>query len=32
MDPDVGVLRVSFVHYTSAAEVERLIASLDSLL
>ncbi len=28
VDPDPGVLRLSFVHYTSPAEVEQLIAGL----
>ncbi|WGI20632.1 aminotransferase class V-fold PLP-dependent enzyme [Amylibacter sp. IMCC11727] len=32
IDPDHGVLRVSFVHYTHAAEVEKLIAALDQVL
>jgi cysteine desulfurase family protein (TIGR01976 family) len=32
LDPAEGVLRASLVHYTSEAEVDRLIASLDSLL
>jgi cysteine desulfurase family protein (TIGR01976 family) len=30
LDPDEGVLRASFVHYTSRSEVERLIAALDA--
>jgi cysteine desulfurase family protein (TIGR01976 family) len=30
LDPDEGVLRASFVHYTSRGEVERLIAALDA--
>jgi selenocysteine lyase/cysteine desulfurase len=29
IDPAVGVLRLSFVHYTTAAEVDRLILALD---
>jgi cysteine desulfurase family protein (TIGR01976 family) len=29
-DPDEGVLRASFVHYTSRGEVDRLIAALDA--
>lgn len=29
VDPDVGVLRVSFTHYTTSHEVDRLIAALD---
>jgi selenocysteine lyase/cysteine desulfurase len=32
IDPDRGVLRVSFVHYTHPAEVERLIGALDDVL
>lgn len=32
LDSAEGVLRASLVHYTSEAEVDRLIASLDSLL
>ncbi|MEM9533166.1 MAG: aminotransferase class V-fold PLP-dependent enzyme [Pseudomonadota bacterium] len=32
LDPARGVLRLSFVHYTEAAEVERLIEALDDLL
>ena len=32
VDPEHGVLRVSFVHYTSAEEVERLIKALDAVL
>lgn len=31
-NPDTGVLRLSFVHYTSAAEVEQLITALDQVL
>jgi len=31
-DPDAGVLRLSFVHYTSPAEVEQLMKALDSSL
>ena len=30
--PEHGVLRMSFVHYTTAAEVERLVAALDAAL
>ncbi|SMY09592.1 aminotransferase class V-fold PLP-dependent enzyme [Flavimaricola marinus] len=29
VDPDKGVLRLSFVHYTTAQEVDRLITALD---
>jgi len=32
VDTDHGVLRVSFVHYTSENEVQKLIASLDAVL
>jgi selenocysteine lyase/cysteine desulfurase len=32
IDPARGVLRLSFVHYTSAAEVDRLMAALDHIL
>ena len=32
VDPTTGVLRLSFVHYTTAAEIERLIAVLDRAL
>ena len=32
IDPGPGVLRVSFVHYTTAEEVERLIGALDAEL
>lgn len=32
IDPDHGVLRVSFVHYTSQEEVEKLITALDQVL
>ncbi|MGE4298990.1 MAG: aminotransferase class V-fold PLP-dependent enzyme [Desulfovibrionaceae bacterium] len=32
IDPDRGVLRFSMVHYTSKADVERLIEALDALL
>lgn len=31
-DADHGVLRLSFVHYTAAAEIDRLIAALDRVL
>ena len=30
--PDPGVLRLSFVHYTSVAEIDQLIAALDATL
>ena len=32
VDLDQGVLRLSFVHYTSAEDVSRLIAALDQVL
>jgi selenocysteine lyase/cysteine desulfurase len=32
IDPDHGVLRVSFVHYTTRDEVDRLIRALDAVL
>jgi selenocysteine lyase/cysteine desulfurase len=32
VNPKHGVLRVSFVHYTTAADVDRLIAALDQAL
>lgn len=32
IEPDQGVLRLSFVHYTSKTEIESLIAALDLLL
>ena len=32
VDMGRGVLRLSFVHYTSAAEVDRLISALDRVL
>lgn len=32
IDPDHGVLRVSFVHYTSQSEVDRAIQALDQVL
>lgn len=32
LDPDTGVLRLSFVHYTSAAEVQQLLEALDRVL
>ncbi len=32
IDPDHGVLRVSFVHYTAREEVEKLIQALDEVL
>ncbi|KMW57092.1 Cysteine desulfurase [Candidatus Rhodobacter oscarellae] len=32
VDPDKGVLRLSFVHYTSAEDVDRLVDALDRVL
>ncbi|MGR3514266.1 MAG: aminotransferase class V-fold PLP-dependent enzyme [Paracoccaceae bacterium] len=32
IDPDHGVLRVSFTHYTTEAEIDRLITALDHVL
>ena len=32
VDPDQGVLRLSFTHYTSAVEIEKLLAALDDVL
>jgi len=32
IDPNLGVLRMSFVHYTSRAEVDQLIGALDRVL
>jgi selenocysteine lyase/cysteine desulfurase len=32
IDPERGVLRMSFLHYTSADDVDRLIAGLDHVL
>lgn len=32
IDPDHGVLRVSFVHYTEKQEVDKLITALDQVL
>ena len=32
VDPDHGVLRLSFVHYTSTSEVEQLMRALDQVL
>ena len=32
IDPEHGVLRMSFVHYTSPEEIDRLIAALDAEL
>lgn len=32
VDPDKGVLRLSFTHYTSSAEIDQLIRALDAVL
>ncbi len=32
VDPDQGVLRLSFVHYTNQAEIDKLLNALDDLL
>ncbi|MFT4620852.1 MAG: selenocysteine lyase/cysteine desulfurase, partial [Polaromonas sp.] len=32
VDPDLGVLRLSFVHYTSKDEVSRLIEAIEAVL
>lgn len=32
LDPDRGVVRLSFVHYTSPADVDRAISALDEVL
>jgi cysteine desulfurase family protein (TIGR01976 family) len=32
IDPNEGVVRVSFVHYTSRADIERLIEELDAIV
>ncbi len=32
IDPEVGVLRMSFLHYTNREEIDRLITALDSAL
>ena len=32
VDPEPGVLRLSFVHYTAPDEVEKLITALDAVL
>jgi selenocysteine lyase/cysteine desulfurase len=31
IEPDVGVVRVSLVHYTSAEDVDRLLNALDEV-
>ncbi len=32
VDPEVGLVRVSMVHYNTGHEVERLVQALDSLI
>ncbi len=32
LDADIGVLRLSFVHYTSREEIERVLEALDAVL
>jgi selenocysteine lyase/cysteine desulfurase len=32
VDPAQGVLRLSFVHYTSEAEIQQLLKALDAVL
>ena len=32
VDVETGVLRLSFVHYTSPAEVDQLLTALDDVL
>ncbi|HWY23910.1 MAG TPA: aminotransferase class V-fold PLP-dependent enzyme, partial [Nevskia sp.] len=32
VDPQRGVLRLSFVHYNTAEEIERLISAMDAVL
>jgi selenocysteine lyase/cysteine desulfurase len=32
VDPAKGVLRLSFTHYTSAAEMDQLLTALDKVL
>jgi cysteine desulfurase family protein (TIGR01976 family) len=32
VDPERGVLRLSFVHYTTSAEVDKLLTALDDIL
>lgn len=32
VDPDKGVLRLSFTHYTSRAEIDQLLNALDDVL
>jgi selenocysteine lyase/cysteine desulfurase len=32
VDPEKGVLRLSFTHYTQSSEVEQLIDALDQVI
>jgi selenocysteine lyase/cysteine desulfurase len=32
LDPEAGAVRLSFVHYTSSADMTKLIAALDDTL
>ena len=32
MNPKVGVLRMSFVHYTGETQIQRLMSALDDIL
>jgi selenocysteine lyase/cysteine desulfurase len=32
VDPEKGVLRLSFVHYTTQEEIDRLLNALDDIL
>ena len=32
IDPNTGVVRLSFVHYTTPEEIDQLIAALDQAL
>ena len=32
IDPEHGVLRLSFVHYTARSEIEQLMKALDRVL
>ena len=32
LDPELGAVRLSFVHYTSTADMTKLIGALDEIL
>ena len=32
LDPEAGALRVSFVHYTSPGDIEKLLKAMDAVL